>query len=165
MPTVCRNFTAFFHPVAASRLQHHPTGSLSDPASSLPVSRCCARCSTTAFFTCVGGELDPINGQHVSANQTPSIPGHQNLAEQGFDLGAAVEFVIDPVVKRKGKAAGNDLLGQGDGQHRLLRSWDLQRAMVAISLPGWNANVVPEFFYSLNVKISRRRRRSDGLQG
>jgi hypothetical protein len=44
----------------------------------------------TAFFAGVGGELDAIDGEHVAANQSLGIAGHQDLAEQGFDLGAEV---------------------------------------------------------------------------
>ena len=44
----------------------------------------------TAFFAGVGGQFDAIDGEHVPANQPLGIAGHQDLAEQRFDVGTEV---------------------------------------------------------------------------
>ena len=43
--------------------------------------------AAAALLAGVAGQLDAINGEHVSANQTLGIAGEQHLGEQGLNLG------------------------------------------------------------------------------
>lgn len=84
-----------------------------------------------AFFAGVGGELDAIDGKRVSANQSLGITGHQNLAEQGFDLGAEVGLELGDVgmARLAVTADGNELdvalacLFDGSAGDQALSAW------------------------------------------
>ena len=65
---------------------HDLVGSLLQPISAMPQ----LFMGATALFAGVAGEFDAVDGKHISANQALGIAGHQDLAEQRFDLGTEV---------------------------------------------------------------------------
>ena len=97
MRKVCRNFAPFLHPRPAPPCQCAGCVVLLVQSTGGGVDGAWAGRS----FACWTGSrvviLDAVDGKHLSPDQALGIAGHQNLAEQRFDLGAEVGYKLGDV--------------------------------------------------------------------
>lgn len=92
--------------------------------------------------------IDAINGELVAPDQALDVAGHQDLAEQWFDLvadvgdeleiqGLEVTLLIDQVVPCEGEAAGDDLFRQDDRQQQAVAVLGFLAGYVSHAMTGF----------------------------